>query len=444
MRPVRTTGKNKTESRYNVSNSNTEYSTARSAELFARGAKSAPGGVHSNVRITGPQIYIDRAKGSRITDVDGNEYVDYLLGQGPNFLGHAPDRVLDAVAKASERGMIYGAQHELEIEAGEKVLSAVKWGERLRFGLSGTEAVQAALRLARAVTGREKFVRFGGQYHGWLDNVLVGVGPDGSAQTVSAGQLPSHLDDSIMIAWNDLSAVEELLASRTDEIAAVIMEPVMLNAGSIEPAPGYLEGVRAACDRHGVVLIFDEVIAGFRVALGGAAERYGVTPDLATYGKALAGGWPVSALVGRADYMDRFGNAEVNHSGTFNASVMACAATAATIDILTSEPPYERLADLGGQLQAGIRSIAAERGVAMNVQGLPMAFHVSFGDGPVTSFQELSQLDLARYVEFSKVLVESGIWVTGRGIWYVSAAHDQADVDETLERFSTALTRFLG
>ena len=394
------------------------------------------------MRITGPKVFIDHAKGARLVDIDGNEYIDYLLGQGPNFLGHAPDPVLKAVAEASERGMIYGSQHELEIEAGEKVLKAVGWGERVRFGLSGTEAVQAAIRLARAVTGREKFVRFAGQYHGWLDNVLVGVDEEGNAKTVSAGQMESHLDDSIMIAWNDLAAVEGLLAARSEEIAAVIMEPVMLNAGSIEPAPAYLEGVRAACDRHGVVLIFDEVIAGFRVALGGAAERYGVTPDLATYGKAMAGGWPVSALVGKAEYMDKFGTAEVNHSGTFNASVMACAATAATIDMLTSEPPYERLAVLGERLQNGLREIAETHGVELNVQGLPMAFHVGFGKGPVRSFDELQQLDLGRYAEFSSVLVEHGIWVTGRGIWYMSAAHREADIDETLKRFSAAMTAF--
>lgn len=415
-------------------------STQRSEQLRARALELTPGGVHSNVRLLGPQVFIERGKGSRLFDVDGNEYIDYLLGQGPNFLGHAPDAVLDAVDAASRRGMVFGAQHDLEIQAGEAVLAAIGWADKLRFGMTGTESVQAALRAARAVTGRDKFVRFAGQYHGWVDNVLVRVDDHGAAQVASAGQVASHLDDSIMLAWNDVEVVERLLSDRSDEIAAIITEPAMLNAGSIEPADGYLEGLRAACDRHGVALIFDEVISGFRVALGGAAERYGVTPDLATYGKAMAGGWPVAALAGKERFMEGFGTAVVNHSGTFNASVMACAATAATVKRLTDDPPYPELERLGTRLQAGLRGLAAEHGLDVNVQGLPMAFHVGFGTGPVTDYASLTRLDLAGYAAFAQVLVEHGIWVTGRGIWYLSAAHTEADIDETLERAEAALS----
>lgn len=420
----------------------TTRDTALSAELSERAKALTPGGVHSNVRLTGPQVFLEYGKGSRLVDVDGNDYIDYLLGQGPNFLGHAPDDILEAVSSASAKGMIYGAQHRLELEAGERFLTALGWADKVRFSLSGTEAVQAAFRAARAHTGRDKIVRFAGQYHGWLDDMLVSVGPNGEALPVSQGQLTSRIADSIMIPWNDLAALEATLAEHGDDIAAVIMEPVMLNAGSIEPGDGYLQGVRDLTTRHGVVLIFDEVIAGFRVALGGAAERYGVTPDLATYGKAMAGGWPVSALAGKAELMEGFGTGRVNHSGTFNANVMGCAATAATIKRLTENPPYERLATLGGRLQDGLRSLAAEYGLDLNVQGLPMAFHVSFGQGPVNSFAELQQLDLARYVEFSHVLVDHGVWVTGRGIWYVSAAHTAEDIDETLVRVEAAMAAF--
>ncbi len=422
----------------------TDYSTTRSGELSKRARDLAPGGVHSNVRLSGPQVFLSHAKGARLVDVDGNEYVDYLLGQGPNFLGHAPDAVLDAVDAACRKGMVYGAQHELEIEAAERMLGAIGWADRVRFAMTGTEAVQAAFRAARAHTGKRLIVRFAGHYHGWLDDVLAGVGPEGQSVPVSEGQLADRLEDSITLPWNDLSAVEAMLDSRSDEIAAVIMEPVMLNAGSIEPAPGYLEGVRAACDRHGVVLIFDEVIAGFRVALGGASQRYGVTPDLATYGKAMAGGWPVAAFAGKAEILDPIGTAVVNHSGTFNASVMACAATAATLRVLAEDPPYDRLEEIGGRLQDGLRSLADEHDLNLNVQGVPMAFHVSFGRGPVDSYAGLQSLDLARYAEFSRVLVEHGVWVTGRGIWYVSAAHTHADVDETLERVDRAFTAFAG
>ena len=417
-------------------------STTRSGDLNRAARGLAPGGVHSNVRLVGPQVFLSHAKGSRLVDVDGNDYIDYLLGQGPNFLGHVPDAVLEAVEQACRRGMVYGAQHRLEIEAAERMLSAIRWADRVRFAMTGTEAVQAALRAARAYTGRRLFVRFAGHYHGWVDNVLAGVGADGSAVPVSGGQLARHLDDSVMLPWNNLSAVEDVLAARSAEIAAVIMEPVMFNTGAIEPAPGYLDGVRAACDRHGVVLIFDEVITGFRIALGGAAERYGVTPDLATYGKAMAGGWPVAAFAGRSEILEPLGTATVNHSGTFNASVMACAATAATIRLLGEDPPYGRIAVIGDRLQDGLRMLARDHGLEMNVQGLPMAFHVGFGEGPVRSFSDMQRLDAGRYATFSRVLVEHGVWVTGRGIWYLSTAHTDVDVDETLERVRRAMSAF--
>jgi len=413
------------------------YQTEQSADLRSRAKRVLPGGVNSNVRLLAPAVFFDHGSGSRLVDIDGNDYVDYLLGQGPNFLGHAPDDILDAVDAASRRGMVYGAQHRLEVEAAELMIDALGWANQVRFGVSGTESVQAALRLARAVTGRTRFVRFEGHYHGWLDNVLVTVS-DGRAAAASAGQLASHLDDSVMLPWNDLPAVERVLADH-DDIAAVLMEPVMLNAGSIEPRPGYLEGVRKACDSHGVVLIFDEVISGFRVAPGGAAQRYGVAPDLATYGKAMAGGWPVSALAGTAEMMKRFGTGEVNHSGTFNASVMACAATAATLRRLSADPPYDRITELGRRLMDGLSELAGGHGLDLNVQGVPMAFHAGFGDGPVTDYRSLGRLDADAYAAFAHTLIAHGVWVAGRGIWYLSAAHDDQDIDETLERVDTAM-----
>jgi glutamate-1-semialdehyde 2,1-aminomutase len=409
----------------------------RSRELHQRALRVMPGGVNSNVRLLAPPVFFQSARGCRLVDVDGNHYIDYLLGQGPNFLGHAPPDVLDAVDDASRRGMVYGAQHSLEVEAAERMLAVIGWAEQVRFGVSGSESVQAALRLARAVTGRTRFIRFEGHYHGWFDNVLVRV-EDGAAAPASEGQLVSHLDDSLLLPWNDLTAVEEMLAAN-DDIAAVIMEPVMLNAGSIEPVAGYLEGVRRACDRHGVLLIFDEVISGFRVAPGGAADRYGVTPDLATYGKAMAGGWPVSALVGPRSMMERFGTGAVNHSGTFNASVMACAATVATLRRLVDDPPHERISAQGRRLMDGLVQLAADHSLDLHVQGLPMAFHAGFGDGPVLDYRSLRRLDAARYNEFTRVLIDHGVWVAGRGIWYLSAAHEEADIDETLERVAAAM-----
>lgn len=413
-----------------------------SADLLARASSLFPGGVNSNVRLLGPPVFFREGKGSRLWDVDGNEYIDYLLGQGPNFLGHAPDRVLDVVEEASRKGMVYGAQHVYEVEAGERLLEAVGWADQVRFGVSGTESVQAALRVARAATGRDKFVRFAGHYHGWLDNVLAKF-QDGMAVPASRGQLASHLGDSFTLQWNDLDAVERLLDEHSDEIAAVLMEPVMLNAGSIEPGPGYLEGVRAACDRHGVILIFDEVISGFRVALGGAAERYGVTPDLATYGKAMAGGWPVSAFAGRGELMGDIGTGAINHSGTFNASVMACAAVIAAIDSLTQEPPYETLDRIGERLKSGLAELAETHSTPLNVQGLPMAFHAGIGEGPITSYEDLGRLDADAYQALVDLLIDHGVWVAGRGIWYVSAAHTEDDVEETLSRVDEAMRSFV-
>lgn len=413
----------------------------QSADLRDRANSAFPGGVNSNVRLLGPPIFFEKAKGSRLWDLDGNEYIDYLLGQGPNFLGHAPDEVLSAVAEASQKGMVYGAQHVYEIEAGERLLDSIGWADQVRFGLSGTEAVQASLRIARAVTGRVKFVRFTGHYHGWLDNVLAKfVG--GSAVPASRGQVEAHLGDSFTLPWNDLSALEELLDDHSEEIAAVVMEPVMLNAGSIEPRPGFLEGVRAACDRRGVVLIFDEVISGFRVALGGAAERYGITPDLATYGKAMAGGWPVSAVAGGSGLMDDVGTGAINHSGTFNASVMACAAVMATLDRLTKDPPYEHISTVGEALKTGLNDLARGHSISLNIQGLPMAFHAGIGEGPITRYEDLETLDSDGYQRLVDRLIDAGVWLAGRGIWYVSAAHTLEDVDETLSRIDEAMGEF--
>lgn len=412
---------------------------ACSPDLARRAIGCTPGGVHSNVRLAGPQNFIEYAQGPWLFDVDGQNYVDYLLGQGPNFLGHAPPELVDTVNEACKRGLIYGGQHKLEVEAAEVVCEALGWADMVRFGVSGTESVQAALRLARAATGRTKVVRFEGHYHGWLDNVLMADGATGWG-VASAGQVAGHLDDFFLLPWNDADRLADTLAWQGNKIAAVIMEPIMINAGVIEPKPGYLEAVRSLCDEYGVVLIFDEVISGFRLGLSGAAGRYGVIPDLATYGKAMAGGWPASALAGRAELMELFGTGKVNHSGTFNGSVMATAATHATVSYLRDHQPYDSIAEHGHALMAGLREIGERHGLPLRVQGLPMAFHVSFGDGDVTDYRSLQQLDLPRYTSLAASLVEHGLWVAGRGVWYVSAAHGPDELEAALTRFDKTLT----
>jgi glutamate-1-semialdehyde 2,1-aminomutase len=417
-------------------------STELSDQWTARAAARLPGGVNSNVRLDGPAIFFERALGAWLWDVDGNDYVDYLLGQGPAFLGHAPEPILEAVSAATRRGMVFAAQHRLEVEAAELLCDTLGWPDMVRFGSSGTEVVQAALRVARAATGRSKFVRFEGHYHGWLDNVLMVSGDRGPAPG-SEGQLARYLDDCIVAGWNDLDALAAVLEERGSEVAAVLMEPMMLNAGAIEPRPGYLEGVRALCDRHGVVLVFDEIITGFRLALGGAAERFGVVPDLATYGKAMAGGWPVGALAGRADLMEAIGTKRVNHSGTFNANVMSTAAVVATLEYLRRDPPYERIERVTAGLTRGLREVAEDNSIPLRIQGAPGAFHASLSATrvDVRDFRDLSRLDAHGYLELARRMVTSGIWVSGRGIWYVSTTHDDHEVEVTLDRCHEAFVR---
>jgi glutamate-1-semialdehyde 2,1-aminomutase len=262
----------------------TKVSTAdRQRTLQRRALQALAGGVSSNTRLLNPHLIVERASGCRLWDADGTEYIDYLLGQGPNFLGYAPPRVVEKVIAAQRDGVIFAATHTREIEAAKRVLAVLGWAETMRFGSSSTEMVQAALRMARAATGRARVLRFHGHYHGWIDNIYTqNEGPE--AAPASKGQLASALHEVIAIEWNDAGAFERVITDHGDEIAAVIMEPVMLNAGVIIPEPNYLETVRRLCRQRGIVLIFDETISGFRLALGGAAERYGcilISPSMA-------------------------------------------------------------------------------------------------------------------------------------------------------------------
>jgi glutamate-1-semialdehyde 2,1-aminomutase len=304
------------------------------------------GGVSSNFRMGGQPapLFFERAEGPYLYDVDGNRYVDYVLGMGPCILGHAPREVVDAVATTLNLGQLYAGQHRLEVDLARKVQEMVPCAELVRFAGSGSEVVQAAFRLARAYTGRSKIVRFEGHYHGWIDTALISprateeeLGSYEAPNTVpgSRGQVRSALEDLIVLPWNDLEVLRRTLERHAGEIAGVIMEPILCNTGVILPRPGYLEGVRDLTARLGIVLIFDEVITGFRVALGGAQARLGVTPDLATYAKAIANGFPLAAVAGRREIMDLL-NQGVVHGGTYNASPATAAAAAATTSTPTS------------------------------------------------------------------------------------------------------------
>lgn len=425
----------------------------RSRELYARAQRSLAGGVSSNVRLLGKPhpLFFERAEGALIYDVDGNAYIDYVLGQGPLILGHSHPAVLDAVDTAMRRGQLYAGQHELEITLAEKLVELIPCAQLCRFGLSGSEMVQAAMRLARAVTGRTLILRFEGHYHGWFDNVLISVAPPVGQAGLrerphpvpgTAGQTASALEDFVILPWNDLALAEALFAEQGDQIAAVMLEPMMCNTGAIPPEPGYLQGLRRLCDAHGALLYFDETITGFRLGLQGAQGRFGVTPDLASFAKAMAGGIANAALVGRRDLMARFA-ADVNHSGTFNSNVLSMAASVAAVAELERDGGaiYRRLDRLGTALMDGIRDIAARHGAPLHVQGLPVAFHLSFTELPaIRDYRDWAvHCDKERYAEFTLAMLRRGVRLIGRGIWYISAAHTDEHVEKTLAAVEGAL-----
>jgi glutamate-1-semialdehyde 2,1-aminomutase len=425
----------------------------RSRELLALARQSLAGGVNSNVRLSSPPtpLFFTHAAGALLHDVDGHTYIDYALGQGPMILGHSHPAILEAVTAAMATGQLFAGQHELEITVAQHLVRLIPCAELCRFNVSGTEAVQAALRLARAVTGRTLIVRFEGHYHGWLDNVLVSVAPPleragpravPHAVAGTAGQSPAVLGECLVLPWNDLALVEALFAEHGSEIAAVISEPVMCNTGVIPPAPGYLAGLRRICDSHGAVLILDEVITGFRLGLRGAQGNFGVTADLATFGKAMAGGLPNAAIVGKRALMQRFAH-DVNHSGTFNANVLAMAASAAALRELERDDGavYRVLDERGTALMAGIRTLAAQHGLPVLVQGFPAVFHVAFTELPaIRDYRDyVTGCDRERYRRFAVALLRRGVRVIERGIWYLSAAHTPNHIDQTLAAVEEAL-----
>ena len=415
----------------------------RSIELFQRAQESLAGGVSSNVRaLAQPPLYFRSAAGARIVDADENVYLDYTLSQGPMFLGHSPPAVLDFVERAMRNGQLYGAQHDLEIELAESIQQVVPCAELARFCNSGSEAVHAAIRLARAHTGRDKILKFEGHYHGWYDETLIsnapGLGKAGPRELpkpvlASGGQLASAIENVIVLPWNDSDLLGATLQRLGHELAAVIMEPVMCNNSCIPPLPGYLETVRELCTNYGIVLIFDEVITGFRLALGGAQSFFGVTPDLATFGKAMANGFPIACLAGRRELLELIASLQVNHSGTYNSNVMVIAAAHATIAEL-ERLDYQRIHQLGETLIDGLRKLAANFGLPVLIQGYGPAFHLAFTErDSIVDYRDSLQIDGSRNSAFVRAMLDRGIRLLSRGLWYLSAAHTEADIQLTLE-----------
>ncbi len=406
------------------------------------------GGVSSDARRPTPgqtPVYVDHAAGAYLWDVDGQQYVDYVLGQGPMVLGHCPPEVVDAVAAQAGRGMAYSAQHELEVIAAELVTSLVPCAELVRFNTVGSEAVLGAWRIARGATGRQRILKFEGHYHGWLDAALWSLHPAVDAAGPAArpvpvpgtgGQQLSSGTDLLIAPWNDLEAFRALIDQHGQEIAAVVMEPVLCNTGCIEPDPAFLEGVMSLARQAGALVIFDEVITGLRLGTGGAQEYLGVVPDLAVLGKAMAGGLPVSAIVGRAEVMDSVTLGAVGHAGTFNSNPIGMAAAVATLETLAGrrDEVYPKLFGLGSRLRDGLRAIAAERSVQLLVDGPGPMVQTYFTDLPVVrDYRDFAAVDKVAAARLHTALLQAGVNIVPRGLWFLSASHTEADVDRTLE-----------
>lgn len=421
--------------------------------MFERAKRALAGGVSSQFRaMSAPHpMYYERALGSRVWDVDGNELLDFTLSQGPCILGHSHPELLKRVTAAIELGQLFAGQFEEEVLLAETLQRLIPSAQRIRFSSSGSEANHAALRLARYVTGKPKFIKFEGHYHGWFDNVAFGINPKREQLGVSedpntiawGGGIPDELADQVVVLpWNDLTLVEEALSKHHSEIGAIITEPLMSNQGCIEPRPGYLQGLRALCDRFDVALIFDEIITGFRLDLGGAQTHFGVTPDLSVFGKALACGFPLSALVGKERFMSPLERNEVYHGGTLNANNASIAAALATVDILERDDAkaHRHLVEQGKELRDRLGTLGRDLEVPLLVQGPGPMFHVGFtARSEVTEYRDTLDYDTATYGKFVSYMLAQNVRLIGRGLWYISSAHTAEDVDLCLKAAEKAL-----
>ncbi len=425
-----------------------------SQELLQRARQSLAGGVSSPFRALAPvPLYFRGGAGSRLTDEDGNEYIDYALAWGPAILGHCHPKMVAALEEAARRPVIYGAQHRLEIEVAERIQAAVPCAERVAFTSSGSEAVQCALRLARARTGRTLVLKFEGHYHGWIDSVLISHHPKAaevgayespSPAPESRGQVPNAVENVIVLPWNDADLVERTFARRGSEIAAVIMEPVLANSGGILPRPGFLEKVRDVTVKHGSLLVFDEIITGFRIGLSGGQGHYGVTPDLATFGKAVAGGPPLSVIAGRRDIMELPHGGGVSFGGTFNGNPLSLAGARVNLEVLSEDAgrPLEEANRMGAALMEGIRAAAARHGFSLLVSGFGAAFSVHFTSrSELRHYRDVLDDDRERLRQFLLEMLREGINMVPDGRFYTSVVHTVEDVQQTLEAADRAFGR---
>jgi glutamate-1-semialdehyde 2,1-aminomutase len=412
---------------------------SESGRLMQAAVARIPGGVNSPVRafrgVGGEPFFVARAEGARLFDVDGRSYVDFVGSWGPLILGHAASVIVEAVAEAARRGTSYGAPTAMEVELAEAIHTAFPSMDMLRLVSSGTEAAMSAIRLARGATGRDVIIKFDGCYHGHADSLLVKAGSGGATFSIPDSRgVPAALAAlTVTVPFNDLDAVAAALQQHPDAVAAVIVEPVAGNMGVVPPAAGFLSGLRELTTRHGALLIFDEVITGFRIAYGGAQERYGVSADLTCLGKIIGGGLPVGAYGGRADLMRHVAPlGGVYQAGTLSGNPLAVAAGLATLRALRENPgTYDRLERLGGQAEAGFRRAADKAGLPVTVNRVGSMLTGFFTDGPVRNYADARRADTARYGRFFHAMLERGVYLAPSQFEaaFVSLAHTPADLD---------------
>jgi glutamate-1-semialdehyde 2,1-aminomutase len=407
---------------------------------FARAQARIPGGVNSPVRafgsVGGEPFFVARAHGSRIVDVDGREYIDYVQSWGASILGHAHPKVVEAVQRAAADGTSYGAPTPREVELVEAICARVPSVEKARLVSSGTEAAMTAVRLARGATGRHKIVKFAGCYHGHLDSLLVQAGSGVATLGLpgSAGVTPGTVADTIVVPYNDVDALDAALHEHGSDTAAILVEPVAANMGLVAPHVGFLEALRDRATRHGALLVFDEVITGFRVALGGAQARYGITPDLSIFGKVIGGGLPLAAVGGRASVMDELAPlGPVYQAGTLSGNPLATAAGLAVLAEL-DDNSYDDLARRAQRLEDGLRKAFADAGLAAQVTRAFTLVGIFFADRAVTDYERARAADHARYARVFHALLDRGVFFAPSGYetLFPSLAHSDADIDATI------------
>ncbi len=432
--------------------------TEESQRWFDRAKKVLAGGISSSARATTTgalpyPLYITHGRGSRIWDADGNEYIDYLLSYGSCILGHTNAELSEAITAQIELGTMFGTCNTVEVQLAEQICRMVPCAQLVRFANSGSEAIQGAIRAARGFTGREKILKFEGHYHGWVDVLAVsnrpGPADQGPVQMPfshphSKGTPKGVVDDVVICPWNDPVILRSILDAHAGEFAAVIAEPIVANNACIMPNDGYLEILREECTKRGIVLIFDEIVTGFRIAPGGAQEFFGVEPDIAVFSKAIGGGLPLSAFAGRRQVMDLIASNVVKHGGTYNGSPLCAAAALHTLQMLGQSDVQDHLRNSGEAIMDAMRRSAHDRGITCVVQGAGSMFQVIFNqDGKAPRhYRDLAEADMARYAAFRQALLQNGVHCNSSGLacWFISVAHSPADIRITAEAVQRAMS----